>query len=183
MGVITSRVFTLYLIAVVTPLILILIAILLSGWFNIWSNALSDLGHATESNVAPLFNFGLAFSGYMLGLLSFKYMIRYNNVKSYLLAVMGFLLLLISVYDEVYGKLHFIVSIAFFTSLIVYLIHDGVYKRSLLPLIFGLLQIVVWIVKFLYNTPPGLAIPELLSIFLTIPFVMQDVYDCSKLLK
>jgi len=34
------------------PLLLIFTASLVSGWFNLYHNALSDLGHAVKSNVA-----------------------------------------------------------------------------------------------------------------------------------
>jgi hypothetical membrane protein len=46
--------------AAATPLLLVLLAALLSGWFNPLTNALSDLGHATRSPVAPIFNLGLS---------------------------------------------------------------------------------------------------------------------------
>ncbi|WP_251950245.1 hypothetical protein [Thermococcus argininiproducens] len=39
--------------SVAVPLLSIAIAIMLSGWFSITNNALSDLGHAIMSPVAP----------------------------------------------------------------------------------------------------------------------------------
>ena len=52
--------------SVVVPLFLIMLAIALSGWFNIYDNALSDLGHAVRSNVVPLFNLGLSLGGFLI---------------------------------------------------------------------------------------------------------------------
>jgi hypothetical membrane protein len=49
-------------------LLLVLLAALLSGWFNPLTNALSDLGHATRSPVAPIFNLGLSLGGFLLAL-------------------------------------------------------------------------------------------------------------------
>ncbi len=44
------------LLSIIIPLISILVAAVLSDWFSIVNNALSDLGHAKRSSVAPLFN-------------------------------------------------------------------------------------------------------------------------------
>ncbi|MCK4483018.1 hypothetical protein KAU55_07295, partial [Candidatus Bathyarchaeota archaeon] len=40
------------------------VSIALSPWFSWETNALSDLGHAVNSGVAPIFNFGLLLSGF-----------------------------------------------------------------------------------------------------------------------
>jgi len=51
------------LLSIIIPLISILVAAVLSDWFNIVNNALSDLGHAKRSSVAPLFNASLVLGG------------------------------------------------------------------------------------------------------------------------
>ncbi|MEM2707195.1 MAG: hypothetical protein QW288_06765, partial [Ignisphaera sp.] len=56
--------------SIFVPLICIAISIWLSPWFNILDNALSDLGHATRSSVAPIFNFGLSLGGFLIALSS-----------------------------------------------------------------------------------------------------------------
>jgi|GEM_PF-6399916 len=56
--------------SIAVPLLAIGIAILLSGWFDIVNNALSDLGHAIKSPVAPIFNFGLSLGGALILYLS-----------------------------------------------------------------------------------------------------------------
>ena len=42
------------------------ISILFSPWFSWQRNALSDLGHAVKSGVAPIFNLGLLFGGFLI---------------------------------------------------------------------------------------------------------------------
>ena len=57
------------LFGVVGPLVAYIsigVSIVLSPWFNWESNALSDLGHAIRSEVAPIFDFGLLLAGFLL---------------------------------------------------------------------------------------------------------------------
>jgi hypothetical membrane protein len=57
------------LFGVVGPLVAYLfigVSIVLSPWFSWWSNALSDLGHSVDSDVALLYNFGLLLAGFFM---------------------------------------------------------------------------------------------------------------------
>jgi len=171
---------TLSILSVSIPLLLIFISIYLSPWFSFWDNALSDLGHACKSIVAPIFNFGLAVGGFLVSIASVKYMIYYSRLKSMILLFMGFMLVMIAVYDETYGKLHGAVSILFFIGLILYLILYGVKEKAIAPLIIAVLHIAIWFMHLAQNTPPGAAIPELLAVLTMIPFYMSDYMKISK---
>jgi hypothetical protein len=59
-----GKMFILSLFSITIPLLFIVISAYLSGWFDLYNNALSDLGHSTESNVAAIFNFGLSLGGF-----------------------------------------------------------------------------------------------------------------------
>ncbi|USS40920.1 DUF998 domain-containing protein [Thermococcus aggregans] len=161
--------------SIAVPLISIAIAILLSDWFSITNNALSDLGHATKSPVAPIFNFGLSLGGALIVYLSALCMYRANKAFSVVGFLVGFTLILVAVFDEVYGRLHFAVSVAFFLSLAVFLIAYGICFKSYLPLPALGIAVVVWVLHFTYDVPKGAAIPELISIFATIPFYLDAV--------
>jgi len=168
------------LLSIITPLILIIVSAVLSGWFSVMSNALSDLGHAKRSIVAPLFNAGLVLGGllaYTIAITSRGVKIHYNITLLYS-AVM---LIFIGVFDEVYGGLHFIVSIAFFLGLLIFILLCTLDKElSLTVRVIGVLLIsvslVVWVLHFTAKTPPGAAIPELISILSWLPFYLKIYY-------
>lgn len=158
------------------PLLSILVAVIISGWFNLVNNALSDLGHATRSNVSLIFNLGLSLGSFFIIAFSLTYSLSFNKLMSMLLLISGFFLNLIAIFDEVYGTIHFIVSLAFFTSLAVLIIGYSViyqsYITSLVALSIGLTS---WILHYSYGIPKGAAIPELVSIFVVLPLYMEYV--------
>ena len=95
----------------------IVISIILSPWFNWSTDALSDLGHASRSDVAPLFNFGLHLAGFLIMVFSMTVFRKHAKFTSLCLLISALMLQLVAVFDEVYGFLHFLVSIFFFASL------------------------------------------------------------------
>ncbi|MBC7095155.1 DUF998 domain-containing protein [Thermococcus sp.] len=161
--------------SVAVPLISIAIATLLSDWFSITNNALSDLGHATKSPVAPIFNFGLSLGGALIIYTSTLCIYKISKAFSVVGFLVGFTLILVAVFDEVYRGLHFAVSVAFFLSLAVFLIAYGIYFKSYLPLPALAVAVVAWVIHFAYDVPKGVAIPELISVFATIPFYLDAV--------
>lgn len=93
------------------------VSIALSPWFSWERDALSDLGHAVESGVAPIFNFGLLLAGFFLTIYAVKVLKVHARWTGYSLLISAFALQLVAVFDEVYGLLHLVVSILFFVSL------------------------------------------------------------------
>jgi hypothetical membrane protein len=161
--------------SITVPLISIAIAILLSDWFSITNNALSDLGHATKSSVAPIFNFGLSLGGALIIYTSALCLYKSSKVFSAVGFLVGFTLTLVAVFDEIYSGLHFKVSVAFFLSLALFLVAYGVYFRSYLPIPAMTVAILAWLLHFAYNIPKGVAIPELVSVFATAPFYIDTI--------
>ena len=84
-------------------------------------------------------------------------------------------MILVAVFDEVYKGLHFTVSVVFFLSLALFLIAYAVYFKSYLPLPALGIFISAWILHLAYKVPKGAAIPELVSVFATIPFYIAVV--------
>jgi hypothetical membrane protein len=157
------------------PLVCIAAAALSSGWFNLLNNALSDLGHAVRSNVAPIFNFGLSAGGLLIALAGACSLGR-SRAIGWTLVVAGYFLILIAVFDEVYGRLHFYVSVAFFLSIAVLLAEyaltvKGV-KGLLAPLAIAV-GVAAWVAHMVYGLPRGAAVPELISIFIALPFYLD----------
>lgn len=158
--------------SVLLPLTSIVVASLASGWFNPLNNALSDLGHATRSQVAPIFNWGLSTGGLAIALISFTCFRKYRLLLAAGI-VTGYSLLLVAVFDEIYGHLHFIVSVAFFLSLAFTLTAYAATFRTLTPLPALAISIAAWILHLGYGIPRGAAIPELVSIILCLPFYLH----------
>lgn len=160
-----------------TPLALIGLAAVLSNWFNLYNNALSDLGHAIKSNVAPLFNAGLSLGGVLMILFAAKYVVAFSRLTGLLVMVAGYALVLVSVFDEVYGVLHFAVSVLFFVSILLLMLGYGLVLKN--PKIIALasalvtLNIISWTLHFFAGMPKGAAIPELISIFTAIPLYLH----------
>ncbi|ADM27168.1 Protein of unknown function DUF998 [Ignisphaera aggregans DSM 17230] len=161
----------------VIPLLFISIAIAMSDWFNIYDNALSDLGHATRSKVAPIFNIGLSLGAFLLTIFAINYVKDISRILMILLLLCAFLLNLVAVFDEVYGKLHYWVSVAFFISLALLLAGYGYFmKQIVLATIAIAIGVIAWYIHMVYRIPRGAAIPELISIFISIPFLIVFAY-------
>lgn len=185
MIVLRLTVFTIGLLSITIPLLSIVLSATLSGWFDLMENALSDLGHALNSNVAWIFNLGLATGGSLIIVFSSIFTKGLNSKFSILLTIIGYFLILIAVFDEIYGVLHFIVSVVFFVSLMIFIMlySISVLRGSpivILAFLFVVINLIIWIVHFVNRVPRGAAIPELVSILSTLPFYIHLVYKASK---
>lgn len=154
------------------PLVCIAAAVLSSGWFNLWDNALSDLGHAVRSNVAPIFNLGLSAGGLLIALTG-ACSLGKSRLIGWTLVLAGYFLIAIAVFDEVYGRLHFYVSAAFFLSIAALLAEYALTvkgAKGLLASIAIAVGVAAWVAHMVYGLPRGAAVPELISIFVALPF-------------
>ena len=159
-----------------TGILSIIICIILVPWFSWGSNALSDLGHSVESDVAPIFNFGLLLSGFMTILYSIISFRKHAKYTSYFLVFVGLSLQLVGTFDEIYGWLHTQVSILFFTAIgfasIVYFIE----KRSVIALLAFILSLIAWITYGLKIYNAGIAVPETVSAIAVAIWVMLSAF-------
>jgi len=160
------------LVAPLTAIIFIVVSIVLSPWFSWWSNALSDLGHSVDSEVAPLFNFGLLLSGFLTILYSITSFRNHAKYTSYFLVLTGLSLQLVATFDEVYGSLHFQVSVLFFAALCFASISYVVEKRSVLAVTALVIGLSSWILYGLEIYSTGIAVPETISSMATVTWVM-----------
>ena len=157
------------------PLIAIIsiaVAIVFSPWFSWESNALSDLGHPSYSDVAPLFNFGLLLCGFLVifySITSFRIHAKYT---SYILVLVGFMLQLVATFNEVYGLLHSQVSVLFFVALCFASVSYVVEKRSVLAFAALIIGIVSWILYGIDIYRSGIAVPEIVSLIAASIWVM-----------
>jgi hypothetical membrane protein len=163
------------LLGLIAPLVaffFIAASIVLSPWFSWGSNALSDLGHSVKSGVAPLFNFGLLLCGFLIILYSLTSFRKYARYTSYVLVMAGLMLQLVATFDEVYGSLHFLVSVLFFAALGFASISYAAEKRSVLALAALVIGSVSWILYGLRIYSAGVAVPETVSSLATVSWIM-----------
>ncbi len=156
---------------IVTPVLgftMIFLAISTAPWFSWQGNALSDLG--VEGLTAAIFNGGLVMTGSVMAVFSLSV---YEFGKEDRLGKVGFVLLLlacilllgIGVFPETAGDIHTQFSVAFFVTLPVAIIVNGVYLRrrgnrelGALGIAAGAVAIAIWTLPW-----DGVAIPEAVS--------------------
>jgi len=154
------------------------ISIALSPWFSWLRNALSDLGHSVKSNVAAIFNLGLVLGGFLIAQYAILLLLKVRRMFTYyFLAFSGFCLQLIGVFDEVYGVIHFIVSLTFFLTIMIataFYVFEG---RSKVASISLLVEVGSWFVYFLSFLKIGIAVPELISVVAATIWITKDMYS------
>jgi len=164
------------------PYVCIFTSIALSPWFSWSKNALSDLGHSVKSDVAPIFNLGLVIGGILI----YQYSISLTNYSKmlthYFLALSAFLLVLIGVFDEIYGLIHFIVSSAFFITVLLTTLIYVYEKKSKIAIAAFIIGVCSWAVYGLRVFEIGVFVPEILSAFAVTSWIVEDMYLQFKLL-
>jgi len=143
-------------------------AITLSSWFDWRRNALSDLGHSIKSQVAAQFNFTLLLVGLLMILLAIHYIRRSSRFSWILFAISGFFLQTVATFDEIYGYLHFIVSVALFISMGLTILVDSLEFRSKTMMSLFFLYALIWPSYYFIKTYTSIltkaAIPEISSV-------------------
>ncbi|MCD6126159.1 MAG: DUF998 domain-containing protein [Thaumarchaeota archaeon] len=156
-------------------------SITLADWFDWKRNALSDLGNSVKSLVAAQFNFGLLLVGLLMILLALNYVRRSSRVSWILFAISGFFLQTVATFDEVYGQLHFLVSVAVFTSMGLTILADSIEFRSKAMLGIFILYALIWPSYFFIKTYTGIltkaALAEISSVIL---FMAYFILRCIK---
>lgn len=139
------------------------VAIALSPWFSWQRNALSDLGHATRSGVAPIYNVGLLLAGFFITIYAAILFRKYAKFTSISLVVSACLLQLVATFDEIYGHLHGAVSVMFFVAIGVTTVIYAIEKRSFLAIVAFIVVLCSWILYGLKVYSAGVAVPEAVS--------------------
>jgi len=153
----------------------VILSVFLSPWFSWQDNALSDLGHAVNSKVAPIFNFGLLISGLFVLIYSIE-LRRYARYTGFCLLASGFTLQMIALFDEVYGIIHFGVSVLFFLLIGLASIAYVFEKKSPLALISFVIGLCSWLLFWTGIWGHGIAIPETVSSVAVTSWVASSAF-------
>ena len=159
------------------PLVALLfigVSILLSPWFSWGNNALSDLGHSVNSDVAPLFNFGLLLSGFFTILYALTSFRKHAKYASYFLMLTGLTLQLVATFNEVYKPLHFQVSVLFFLTICFVSVSYIIEKRSVLTIVALVIGFASWILYGMNVYSAGIAVPETVSSMATSIWIVRS---------
>lgn len=152
----------------------IAISIALSPWFSWGRNALSDLGHSTRSPVAPIYNLGLFLAGFLMTVYSIKAFEKTARYTSFCLIAASLMLQLVVVFDEVYGFLHYVVSVLFFIFIGVASLmyaHEG---KSLLAVVAFAVGLVSWVIYWTGIFSIGVAVPETIASIAVTSWVVSS---------
>lgn len=139
------------------------VSLVLSPWFSWESNALSDLGHAVNSDVASIFNFSLLLAGFLLMIYAATVFRKHAKYSSFCLLVSTFLVQLLAAFNEVYGSLHYAVAVPHFVMLSLTSIVYTVEKRSAVAFTTFIIVLGSWIIYGLNIYSIGIAVPETIS--------------------
>jgi len=178
------------LIGPILAFIAIGVAILLSPWFNWFTNALSDLGHPWMlggsngtpgiNGAAPVFNGGLFIGGlitlvFSLWLLWHNYFERstIGLIASIFLTIATGFLIAIGTFHEGISGIHFAVSVGFFVFVLLAGMIYGIrlilepHRRlfGIVAFVLSIISVLVWVIYFTVPILPfsGVAIPEIIS--------------------
>jgi len=150
----------------------IVLSIAISPWFNLFDNALSDLGNvAQQGGTAWIYNVGLMLTGLFATLFaiiaSVQHPLLRYRVWTMPLTATGIDLALIGFFPENAGRIHGLVSVIFFALIaITMLIYSysswplGSPRIGALALAFGIACPIVWFVEWPWH---GVAIQETIT--------------------
>ena len=147
----------------------ILVSVALSPWFNIYNNALSDLGNTVSNgSVGYVYDAGLVVAGTMIFLfalfLSRKPSDRKVLVWTIPLMLSSVDLVMVGLFSENTGHIHGVVSEVFFLMIVVTMLGYsyvswpvGSPRIGAVALVFGILSAVIWFIAWPWA---GVAIQE-----------------------
>ena len=150
----------------------ILVSILFSPWFSIYDNALSDLGNTSlNGSISWVFNAGLIISGFLIACFALTKFVNRIVVRivswALPLTVAGVDLDLIGIFPENRGEIHGVVSVIFFTLMILGMLIYGFVSLPLgsqtiraIAFAFAITSIVIWFAPWPWK---GVAIQETLT--------------------
>ncbi|MCD6529576.1 DUF998 domain-containing protein [Candidatus Bathyarchaeota archaeon] len=163
--------------AVVVAFIFLGLSLSLSPFFSWRVNALSDLGHSTRSEVASIFNFGLLLTGFLISLYSVKTLVKHARGTGVSLMLSGFLLQSVATFDEVYGPLHYVVSVLFFLSLGSASILYAIERKSFTAAAAFIVGLLSWILYWTGILHMGVSVPEAVSSIAVASWVVRSALE------
>jgi hypothetical membrane protein len=145
--------------------------------FSWTDNALSDLG-VVEGVTAVLFNSGLIIGGILAiifasGLFIFLRNRVLERIGAFIFTLAAMALVAIGIFTENFGRIHYYVSVAFFTFTPISMLIIcatffvmGKVKMGVFTFLTAIIVAFVWVLQFAMQYVPNVAIPETISALL-----------------
>jgi len=153
------------------------ISIASAPWFRWSKNALSDLGYALRLESALYYNFGLAAAGLLIAIYAVTSLMNEAKYAGLCLASSAFVLQLVAVFDEIYGRAHMLVSVIFFVLLLLASLIYAVEKRSIIAGISFAVGLCAWILYWMKIYRAGVAVPEIISATAAISWIILSALE------
>jgi hypothetical membrane protein len=159
----------------------ILASIALSPWFNIYNNALSDLGNTVSNGwVGYVYNSGLILAGALLVVFAILHSRQSYDSRTLVwtlpLMIASADLALVGIFSENTGHVHGIVSEVFFLIIVVTMLAYsyvswplGSPRVGAVALVFGILSSIVWFLSWPWE---GVAIQEAVTSGMTAVWLL-----------
>jgi hypothetical membrane protein len=156
--------------------------------FSWTANALSDLG-VENGFSAPLFNFGLILSGilallFVTGLFKFMHEGTTGRVGAFILGSATIALTSIGIFPENVKLAHYFASVAFFVifpismfAIAAAFMHERKMKMGLFTIAVAIIAGVPWIIQFVFQYFPNVAIPETISALSAAAWAMVQGFN------
>ena len=153
------------------------LAIVYYPQFSWTGNALSDLG-VVEGVTAVLFNSGVIIGGILAiifasGLFIFLRNRVLGRIGAFIFTLVALALVAIGIFTENFGRIHYYVSVAFFTFAPISMLiicatffSMGKVKMGLFTFLTAITAALVWVLQFSMRYVPNVAIPETISALL-----------------
>jgi len=153
----------------------ILTAVALDNGFSWTNNALSDLG-IISGITGPVFDFGLFASGLLafnfavFGLFNYLGKAFVGKIGACMFAAGSLALVAIGIFNENFSPTHYLVSVSFFLLMPIALFiitcafllkHQA--RIATFSVLIGFAAALPWIMQFVFNYVPNVAIPEFVS--------------------
>lgn len=174
------------ILGVIIPFLSIITTIAISPWFNIFDNALSDLGNIKRNGqVAYVFNAGLILGGILILLFSVRMLSeRIKTPNKYWLIsliISSIFLASIGIFPEDAGSIHLLVSVLFFISLIITLalffstmIRTELSYVAYIALAMLIVNILTWLMPWPWK---GVAIQETIASLSTAIWLLSFIFN------
>ncbi len=162
------RLATLMLSPFVVLAISVAISITLSRGWSFLDDALSDLGDPSNGLGAVVFNAGLALTGYLLLFPTLFAFMHRDRVGACILSTVSLFTILVAVLNISFGIAHIVVATCLFVSMTMYVLYNACIHRSKILALGLAISISAWVLHFVYGIPRGIAVPETISIVLTV---------------
>jgi len=156
------------------------VSIVLSPRFSWETSALSDLGHAVQSEVAPIFNLGLLLAGFLIMVYAITVFKRHARYTSIFLVMSAFSLQLVATFDEVYHFPHVVVSVMLFLSIGAASLTYAIERKSYLAAAAFMIGLISWALYGMKMFSLGVAVPETIS---TVMGVSWIIYSAIRIMR